>query len=303
MKRSFAAIILVFIILSCFLVETAFAGAWTLPKYKVWGEYYMKWDYATQMYDANWTRRTMTYGNGGRSWGYTMEPKLEYGATDWFTLMSSLQYKQYTYKEYSRPPQWGPFERKNHGVTYTMVGGRLRLIAAPVIVSVQAREFIYVGGYGIDHGDDPFFNSNQPGLGFGNNTFDLRGIVSKSFILPLSETVKFPSYASVEVGYDWNNWHVCNGVPYFAEVGIEFYPSLTWKNELDGYKSHDGTGSLNEIAYGIWRTGLIWSVFGGDETLRRGNKAFNLEFQYGHMLWGKSVSAYDELVLKVQTSF
>ena len=313
MKRNTLLLTVIFLFLSFLCAQYAFAGAWTLPKYKVWGEWYQKFEYAKEEYNATWKRQQMTRepaGNNGRNWGFTMEPKLEFGITDWWTFMTSLQYKEYHYKEYGRPAAWGPYSRKNHGLTYVMVGSRIRLIDKPVIVSVQAREFMYVGGYGIDHRDDPFFNQNQPGVGWGNDSFDLRGIVSKKWDVKMPIDMpwyqgeyKLPMYASAESGYVFNNRHVCNAWVYFTEYGIWPVPWLLLKTELDGIKTHDGTGSVNEQAYGIWRIGARWHIFEGDAYLRQGTKAFDIEFQYGMYLWGKNCAAYNEFVLKVDTQF
>lgn len=315
MKRNTLLITVILLFLSFLCAQYAFAGAWTLPKYKVWGEWYQKFEYAKEEYTSNWKRQQMGAGKDARNWGFTMEPKLEYGITDSWTFMTSLQYKQYEYKEYGRPDYWPAtpgnlaFARKNHGLAYVMVGSRVRLIDKPVIVSVQGREFMYVGGYGIDHGDNGY-NENIPGIGYGNNSFDLRGIVSKQWDVKMPIDMPFyqgefklPMYASAESGYVFNNRHVCNGWVYFTEYGFWPVPWLLLKTELDGYKSHDGTGSINEQAYGIWRVGARWHIFEGDAYLRQGKKAFDIEFQYGMYLWGKNATAYNEFVLKVDAQF
>jgi hypothetical protein len=297
---------LIALILLVMCAQNAFAGAWTLPKYKVWGENYMKWDYAKETYDANWKRGQAGRGSDGRNWGFTMVPRLEYGVADWANFIWRMPYKQYYYKEYGRPPAWGTFVYKNHGITSVDIGGKIRIFEKPFVLSVQELTWINVNGYGIYHGSDagPFYN--QPGLGDGEDTVDLRVIASKKWDVGMSfikEGFKLPVYLSGETGYQWKNRNVCDAWVYFIEGG--FWP-INWlllKSELDGYKSHDGTGSRAEKAYGILRFGFVWEVFGGDSILRKGNKLFNLEFDYGMTIWGKNTTAYDEYVFKVQAQF
>jgi hypothetical protein len=288
---------------AAFIAEKAFAGAWTVPKYKLWGEYYMKWDYAKEVFTVERKRKMLGAEKNARSWEFVMEPKIEYGVTDWLTFLSSIEYKQGNYKEYGRPNdpplRWGSFARKHHGVTSVKIGGRLRFIEEPVVLSTQTKVFIYPG-YGNYHGDDPAYQ-NQPSIGYGDDAVEQRILIGKKFDIQFTKDFALPCYAGAETGYRWRTRHVCNDIPYFAEAG--FWP-VSWfliKTEIDGYKCHAGTGSIKED-YGIWRIGGVWQVF-GDSILREGDKMFNLEFQYGMTLWGKNTNAYNEWVLKVQMQF
>lgn len=276
-----------------------FAGAWTVPKYKVWAEYYMKWDYAKEAFTSEGKKQQLGLGNNARSWEFVMEPKMEYGITDDLTGMLNLEYKESHYKEYGRPSTWGTFVRKNHGITNIKLGGRYRILQNPVVMSAQGRVFIYPG-YGIFHGDDPAY-TNQPSIGHGDDAFELRGLVGKTFDIPLTKKFKLPCYLGAETGYRWRTAHVCNDIPYFVEGGFWPFGWLLIKSELDGYKTHAGTGSIKE-SYGIWRIGGSWQVF-GDSILRQGDKMFNIEFQYGMTLWGKNTNAFQEWILKIQTQF
>jgi len=300
MKRQESLLALAFILVSLFCVQNAFAGAWTVPKYKVWGEYYMKWDYAKEEFLADGKKRTLTDGKEARSWEFVMEPKLEFGVTDWLTALTSLEYKESHYKEYGRPIAWGPFTRKNHGVTNVKLGGRVRLMKEPFVLSTQTKIFIYPG-YGVSHGDDPAF-TNQPSIGYGDTAVEQRALIGKTFNIPFTKDFKLPAYVGAETGYRWRSAAVANDIPYFVEGGVWPVPWFLVKSELDGYKTHAGTGSIKE-SYGIWRIGGIWQVFGGDSVLRQGNKMFNIEFDYGMTVWGKNTTAYQEWTMKVDTQF
>lgn len=301
MKRRFIAGLAVFMLVSLLSIQNAFAGAWTVPKYKIWLEQYMKWNYAKDTFNESGDFTSSgDHVKNFRSWEYVMESKLEFGATDWLTLLSGLEYKSSEYKEYDRPASWGSYARKNHGITSVKLGGRLRFIKDPLVVSTQTKVFIYPG-YGIYHGDDPAYQ-NQPSIGHGDDAVEQRIMIGKKFDVPIHNDLRVPVYFGAETGYRWRNRHVCNDIPYFFETGFWPVEWLLVKTEIDGYKVHGGTGSIKE-GYGIWRIGGVWQVFGGDSILREGDKLFNIEFQYGMTLWGKNTTAFQEWVLKVDTQF
>ena len=297
-NRSLILAVFAFAFVSLFCVNSAFAGAWTVPKYHVWSEYYMKWDWAKQYFDSNWNKEKLN--NNARSWEFVQEPKLEYGVTDSLTALASIEYKEAHYKEYDRPASWGSFTHSNHGLTAVKVGGRWRFMDAPFVMSTQTKVFIYPG-YGINHGDDPTW-SNTPSIGHGDDAVEQRILIGKTFSVSLTNNFKLPCYFGAETGYRWRTRQVCDDIPYFVEGGFWPVPWLLVKSELDGYMCVPGTGHIKED-YGIWRIGGVWQVFGGDSVLRQGSKLFNLEFQYGMMLWGRNTTAYQEWVLKVQTQF
>lgn len=300
MKNRMAFIALFFALVSLLNIRYAFAGAWTVPKDHVWGEYYMKWDYSKTTFNTDGKQRQLpdTNANTARSWEFVQEQKMEFGATDWLTAMFGLEWKESHYKEYDRFDDWGPYERKNNGLTNIKLGARWRLTDKPAVISLQGRFFIYPG-YGVSHGDDDPGFQNQPSIGYGDTDFELRGMIGKTFNLPIK--YKIPCYVGAESGYRWRNQHVCSDIPYFIEGG--FWPAawLLIKSELDGYWVNPATGSIKS-EYGIWRIGFVYQVF-GDSVLRKGEKMFNIECEYGVMLWGKNVTDTQEWVLKVQTQF
>lgn len=302
MIKRCAGFILIFILLSLCLVEKAFCGAWTVPKYKMWGEYYMKWNYAKDVFGPN--AKLKSTGNNVknfRSWEFVQEPKIEYGITDYLNFMGSIEYKEGHYKEYDRPNNWdhGAFSRKNNGISNIKLGGKWRFLETPAVMSLQGRFFIYPG-YGNYHGDDRAYR-NQPSIGYGDDAFEIRYLIGKTFKFPWTTKLILPCYVGAETGYRWRNRHVCNDIPYFIEGGVWLQPWFLLKSEIDGYRYHPGTGSIKE-SYGIWRIGGVWQIF-GDSTLRAGKELFNIEFQYGITVWGVNTNAAQEWVLKIQTQF
>lgn len=305
MKRQASFVVVIFMFASLICIEKVFAGAWTVPKYKVWAEYYMKWNYSKDTYNesSNFTS-SGDHVKNFRAWEFVQEPKIEYGITDYLNFLYSMEFKEGHYKEYDRPEGWGPYTKKNHALTNIKIGGKWRFLEKPVVQSLQGKVFIYPG-YGNyvseapPDGDDGY--PYQPSIGRGDDAFELRWLMGQSFKFPIRDNFRLPVYWGAETGYRWRNKAVCNDIPYFFECG--FWP-VSWflvKTELDGYRFHGGTGSIKE-SYGIWRIGGVWQVF-GDSTLKEGNKMFNLEFQYGMVVWGRNTNAAQEWVLKVQTQF
>ncbi|MCX5679971.1 MAG: hypothetical protein NTZ95_04870 [Candidatus Omnitrophica bacterium] len=319
MKKNVLATLFVFIIISLVLTDDVFAGAWTVPKHKVWLEYYTKIGNARKYFNSN-GNLTSTPSSGANSFRdqvLTMEPKIEFGVTDWLTALASVESKAAQYKEYQRPEK-DPYGNiilpegytvKNHDIVNVKVGGRWRIMDAPFVLSTQTKVFIYTG-YGINHGDkeEVGFKTyledrrNLPCIGYGNDSLEQRILIGKTFSLPMTEKFKLPCYAGAEFGYRWNNRGVRNGIPWFLEGGFWPFSWLLLKSELDAYGCQGGPGKV-EGSYGIWRAGAVWQVFGGDSVLRQGNKLFNLEFDYGITAWGKNTTAYREYVMKVQTQF
>jgi len=129
----------IFILISLVSVENVFAGAWTVPKHKVWSEYYMKWNWGKEYFNSDWKKKKLN--NDARSWEFVQEPKLEFGVTDSLTALTSIEYKEAHYKEYGRPYKWnkGMFTHSNTGLTAVKVGGRWRFMDVPFVMSTQTK--------------------------------------------------------------------------------------------------------------------------------------------------------------------
>lgn len=307
----------IFIIAATFCAQTAFAGAWTVPKHKVWSEYYTRWSYGKDSYNSDW-KLTSTQSSGVKNFRdirFTQEPKLEFGVTDWLTALASVEFESARYKEYQRPtPSSDVYQEgytvKNRGCKAIKVGGRWRFMDKPFVLSTQTKVFIYPG-YGINRGDKankgPAVGAYEdleysPAIGYGNDSLEQRILIGKSGSFPVTKTYKLPWYGGAEAGYMWNNRTVASAFVYFLEGGVWPVPWLLLKTELDGYHSNFGTGKFGKV-YGIWRIGGVWQVFGGDSILRQGNKLFNLEVDYGLTVWGKNTTAFQEFIFKVDTQF
>ncbi|MBN1353885.1 MAG: hypothetical protein JW994_04380 [Candidatus Omnitrophica bacterium] len=296
--RKTTLIALITLGLFCLFQQEALAGAWTVPKQRVWAEYYFKWQWAKEDFGDDYKKKSKA--KEARAWDLIMEPKIELGITDWFNLLWSMEYKESKYKEYGRPPDWGPYRRKNTGVTSVKVGAKVRFLEKPFVLSGQIKGYIYPG-YGINHGDDPE-DRNKPDIGDGDDALELKGLIGKNFDIPLPyKNWKLPCYVAAEAGYRWRSSPVTNDIPLFIETGAWPMKWLLLKTELDTIIAHRDTGSIDKD-YMIWRAGPVIQLF-GNSAQRQGKFIANVEFQYGLTLLGKNFPAYQELVLKIQAQF
>lgn len=284
----------------------AFAGAWTLPKNRVWVE---------QSSKISWGKEDFTTGGGvqrkgthpenpnpaGRSHIFSSVTQMEYGVEDWLTALGGFEYKTGEYKEDNRPAGWeDPYKVSNHAFTNMELGLRARFMEEPVVASLQIKGIWYLGGKG---------SKSAMQLSDGNDTLELRALVGKSW----HETY-FPIYAGIESGYQFNNRGVQNRLPAFAEVG--FWP-LDWllvTNELDMVFGHNSTGDA-EKSWMTWRVGPtfqlldLWetitgkSIEGTGVSATREGRSLDLAINYGRTLWGRKTSKDQELIIKLSATF
>jgi hypothetical protein len=299
MKKTIALLIL-----ACFILpQLAFGGAWTLPKNNIWMEYYMKWGWTNKFFnDDGALKRSAT---NPRAWGWGMSPKVEYGVTDWLTVLGGVEYKEAWWKEYSRPFNWGPYVRKNHGLSEVNFGAKARFLKKPVVASGQIKAYINTRrGYDI--------NDREPGISDGDDSIELRGLIGKKW------DTKIPFYMGFESGYRWHNRDVPNSIPVYGEFGFWPWKWFLIKTEVDCYFSHSGTGKLNKD-YAIWRIGpvlqLLDLLYGskkgpsgppgsgiGNEITRSG-RSFDIGVFYGNTFWGRNTGGEQEVVLKVSAQY
>ncbi len=304
MTKKTVIITFLFLISLYLLPKYAFAGAWTVPKHKLWSELYLRWHWADEEFGKDHKRNRLT--RDARTWGWVMEPKFEFGVTDWLNLLFSVEYKEAKYKEYDRPTAWGAYSVKNNGISFIKIGGKLRFLEEPVVLSGQIKAFIYPG-YGNNHGDDPEYR-HQPAIGDGEDALEFRALLGKEFYINpylIDSTIfkdkQIKCYIGLESGYRLKNRSVANDIPLFVEGGFWPFKWLLLKGEVDGYISHRGTGSIDKD-YAIWRVGPVLQFLGGDAITRQ-DLMMNVEIQYGQVFWGRKTNADQEIVLKFQFEF
>ncbi|MBF0494274.1 MAG: hypothetical protein HQL28_03985 [Candidatus Omnitrophica bacterium] len=296
--------IIIALSLSVFIFpQLAHAGAWTLPKKKTWIEVSTKGSWNKRSFDADRELRGNKFD--AQSVGLTLIPKVEYGLTDKVTLMTGMQYKDFEYKEYSRPQEWGPYRRRSSDITEMEVGTRVRLLEKPFVASAQIKGMFYSGNG----------QKDEPGLSDGNDTLELRALVGKTF--DRFFYFKTPCYVGLEAGYWFNNRRVCNQIPLFAEAGIWPKSWLLFKGELDGILCQDGTGKV-EKDYMIWRLGPAIELLEIYELMRnrKADKEYSvansithqgrsllLSATYGQTFSGRNTGADNEVTVKISTQF
>ncbi len=295
-----------YVLISIFAMpQLAHAGAWTLPKNNVWVEHYTKFNWADDDFDTKYNRHTKS--NNAKSWGWSMNPKAEYGVTDWFTVFGGVEYKEAKYKEYARPPEWGPYSVKNHAFTSFDFGGRVRFLEEPVVVSGQVKANYYTG---YDEGKSGV--GGQPALGDRNDYYEFKALLGKFF----DQHAGWPFYLGLESGYRLKNRYVGDEIPLFVEGGFWPYKWLLLKGEIDSYFGLNGTGEILKDAM-TFRVGPVFqlvdiyeAISGNDITngdfssdITRQDRSLNLSLQYGNTFWGRNVSADQELILKLSGQF
>jgi len=292
-------------VIACFILpQIAFGGAWTLPKHGLWGEYAVKWNWADD--DFNGSAKRVDKTRDAKTWGWSMNPKVEFGLTDKITLMGGLEYKEASYKEYARPVAWGPYSVKNHALTSIDGGVKVKLVDKPLVVSGQFKGIFYT-----EYQDKALEDvAEAPELGDRTNAYEVRVLASKKW-----ET-EIPFYLGAETGYRYNEKNIHDQVPFFVEAG--FWP-LSWllvKSEVDGFfgiPSTSGKGAVRK-EYAIVRvgpsiellelfdvlTGRSYSEGDGSvNSVTRGGRSLSIDVQYGFWFWGRNVSADQEVVLKI----
>jgi len=287
MKKTALCALAIFPLFLC-IPREAHAGAWTVPQYKIWSELYTKGVWATDSFTSDYDRARLP--REAKYWEYQIEPKFEYGVTNWLTALGSVTWFDSYYKEYHRPSEWGSYSVKNNGLKQVAAGGRLRLIKDPLVISTQLKGSFWPG----------YDTSKAPAPGHGDDSLELRALLGKTFEIPLWKDYNLPCIIGLESGYRWRSKDVANDIPFFIEGGFSPVKWLLLKGEIDGYKSHKHTGKQIED-YAIWRAGVVYLVFGN--SIQRQGILFNIEAQYGQTFWGKNTNAGQEVIIKFQTQF
>ena len=256
----------------------AYAGAWTLPRNKVYLETAYQEGFNREEYASDGKKRGFGYGGAGSE--HSTFFKLEYGLTDQLNLLTQLPYRMFRFKndfDKFRTSDWGD----------VTVGAKYRLIEEPAVVSMQA-DVKVPGGYSKDR---------PVQIGDGQNDLELRLILSKSF-LPI-----LPFYTSVESGFTFRQKIPSNEIPFSAELGFYPHPKILLKGYITGINSMKSSGEQEEDLY-KWGSSVGFTLIGdGSATTLRNKKALTLEAGYEEVFAGKNTSAAGLWVMKVFSIF
>ncbi|NIR47934.1 MAG: hypothetical protein GWN55_03290, partial [Phycisphaerae bacterium] len=203
---------------------TAHAGAWLQKQ----GDYYAKISFnslsTNEQYSFDGHRQALNtqFSNimGSEFSAQNLTVYAEVGLTDWFTGVATTSFKRYSTSGFNTTDQLN-FENDANGIGDLYLGGRVRLLAKPVVLSLQPMAKLPTGS------DDSVIP-----IGTGSADGELRLQIGTVFPLPLH------NYFTADIGYTKRGGQAFNDeVPYFAEFGIFPVNSLILKAAIDGRKS------------------------------------------------------------------
>lgn len=169
------------------------AGAWTAKQGGMYNKLALNYFESNDYYDGDGDRHSLPYD--GQFTDVNVNWYLEYGLTDYLTLIGSLYYKWLEDEN-------DYFRAESDGVGDIEVGMKWRLLEDPVVLAVQG--LVKVAG--------PYDDDEVPGLGNDQTDFELRLLLGKS-LYPL------PMYMGLEAGYRWRTKAPADEWRLLAEIG------------------------------------------------------------------------------------
>ena len=270
---------------------SAWAGAWTVPRHRMYVEYFTRYFGAKKDFDA--------YGHSRRKpktaafSDIRHELKLEYGLTDAITLLASAPYQSSHYRDDNT-------DLLTTGVGDIYLRTKFRVLQDPVVSSVQFSWKIS-GAYD---------RRESPALGDGQFDFESRLLVSRSFLYaPYQVSNTETRYAGVafvnaEGGFTARYGAPANEFPIYLEAGVTPVPHfmVVWTVEsvLSVRSTHE---QIEDFAK--WGVRGIWNVWGNgfDSIFRSGHPTVNLELGYNDVFAGRNTADAFEVFGKVGVSF
>jgi len=226
-------------------------GAWTLKKGQLYTEIY------TQYF---WDNAQFTNGREKERWAYNgkykeimSQLKLEYGLTDWDTILLYTTAKQATWKDEFNTSTRKAFTRIEPGIKHL-------LFAQPFIGTLQLKAKIPLN-----------YNAQA------TPSLDSHQIDIETRFLTAQPWPKLPGYTKFEVGFTYRAEEPSNEIPYYFEFGYNLRPYFILKASLDG-KTAIGAGTKEDWL--VYTVGPIFKI--GD--------LFNIEFGYGDTFAGRNTS-------------
>jgi len=184
---------------SWFVSADCEAGAWTQAQY----HYYLRFTagrfLASSFFDENGRRQD--YGDSGKYTDVGLYAYLEYGLSDWLTLVSTIPYNNLDYES-------STLERKTSGAGDLYLGMRYLLSDRNVVSSVQA-------GFNLSTGyeTDAERLDLAPPLGDGQTDFELRLQFGQSIL-------GYAAYYNFDFGYRTRSGFPVDELPVAVELGL-----------------------------------------------------------------------------------
>lgn len=292
--RKIIVLLIAFALVVTMLPANSYAGPWTVNKGKVWMEVFTRYFHSNHYFDSD--GRKDRWDSGGCSGIYDIEAKMEYGATDNFSILVGIPY---TWSEWKN--EYGTL--KNEGFKMSYIGGRYMFMKVPVVTALQFKAYF-----------SPRDNGKNPQLCEYGQAYAFRVLAGQSWYDGNGNQF----YVSGETGFlARTNSKYANIFPVFVEGGYAPFDWLMLKGEIDCSISCRGTGQVKDTY--TWRAGPIINMVGeGFSSIEKGENEpeddfnLNLELQYGQTFAGRGdpeipeadkVSAAQEFILKIQSLF
>jgi len=292
--RKTIVLLITFALIMAMLPASSYAGPWTVKKGRVWLEVFTRYFHSNQYFDSKGKKHG--WEDNGWSAIWDLEAKMEYGATDNFSILLGVPYTWSNWKN-----DYGKL--KNEGFKMISIGGRYMFMKVPVVTALQFKAYF-----------SPKNNGKQPELCQYGQAYDFMILAGQSWYVGNGNQF----FVSSETGFiARTNSKYANNIPVFVEAGYAPFDWIMLKGEIDCMISLPGTGQIKDTY--TWRAGPIINMVGeGFSSIEKGEDepyddfSLNLELQYGQTFAGRGdpdlpvedkVSAAQEFVFKIQSLF
>lgn len=262
------------ILLFFLLTDICFAGAWTMPKGKIYDRLSANYYLAKDEFDKDGDRRDFPLKGEFRD--LYLNNYIEFGITDSITLINSIYFK--TIKKHD-----DVVEQKTWGIGDIDIAAKFKVSDGSWgILSSQA--LIKVPG--------PYDRKDDLPLGNGQIDMEIRLLYGRSLYPYL------PGYCNFEVGYRWRFEDPSDEVRYLVEFGMDFTREFYGRVKLDGTYSmdngrhHDPSGNpttTNNFDLGKLDTAIGYKL----------SKGWAIELGYMPEIYGQNTAAGSSYTLAI----
>lgn len=202
--------ILSFICICIIPAANCLAGAWTMPKGKMYARFALNYYEADENFDEDGDR--VDFNGNGEFYDVNASAYLEYGFIERLTLVANLTYKYLNYED-------DAMESESFGIGDIDLAARYLLYSGPGnALSVQ----------GLLKVPETYDESDDVPLGNGQYDFEFRILFGQS-LYPL-----IPGYCNLEAGYRFRREEPADEFRYLVEMGIDMTSKSYARVKLDG---------------------------------------------------------------------
>lgn len=244
---------------------TAYAGAWTMAKGKLYDRLALNYYYADKEFIGNGDHQSLAYQGNFRD--INLNNYLEYGITDEITLTNSFYYKYLRKHDDTVKMETYGAGDIDLGIKTKCYDGKAGVLSLQALAKIPAA-----------------YDENDPlPIGNGQYDFEARLLYGRS-LYPL-----LPGYFNVEVGYRWRFEDPSDEFRYLAEFGTDFTQDLYGRIKLDGITSMDNGRHMdtagNPTTTNNFDIGKLDLALG-----YRISRSWGLEFGYAPAIYGQNTA-------------